>query len=116
MVLELISKLRESGYPGYRHKFNSEAAVRQRAEDLYGKYGDEPFVPEQVKLAAEEAFRKRQSGTSLLFDKRATPEEPQCPTQELLRGMRPLSLVGQASGKSASMAHHNKALSRHCIR
>ena len=37
--------------------------------------------------------------------------EPQCPTQELLAEMHPLSSVDQASGKNAPMAHHNQAQS-----
>ena len=65
-------------------------------------------MPTKVREAAEQAFRAKLPGPSLLFDKRTTPEEPRCPTQELLAGMRPLSLVGQASGKSASMAHHDQ--------
>ena len=94
--------------PGYRNKFNTDAAVRDRAETLYGRYGDKPFVPDRVREATDVAFRAKLAGTSLLFDKRSTPEEPRCPTHELLAGLRPLSLVGQASGKSASMAHHNR--------
>ena len=73
VVLALISELRDSGYPGYRGKFNTDAAVRQRAQDLYGKYGEEPFVPAKVREAAEQAFRAKSSGPSLLFDKRSTP-------------------------------------------
>ena len=84
----------------------------KRAQALYGKYGEEPFVPVKVREAAEQAFRAKLSGPSLLFDKRTTPEEPRGPTQELFGGMRPLSLVGQASGKSASMAHHDQDGSR----
>ena len=68
VVLALISELRDSGYPGYRGKFNTDAAVRQRAEDLYGQYGEEPFVPAKVREAAEQAFRAKLSGPSLLFD------------------------------------------------
>jgi len=108
VVLALIAELRNSGYPGYRGKFNSDAAVRERCHALYGEYGEEPFVPSKVREAAEQAFRAKLKGPSLLFDKRATPEEPRCATQELFQGMRPLSLVGQASGKSASMAHHDQ--------
>ena len=108
VVLALIAELRDSGYPGYRAKFNTDAAVRQRAQALYGEYGEEPFVPAKVREATEQAFRAKLSGPSLLFDKRTAPEEPRCPTQELLAGLRPLSLVGQASGKSASMAHHDQ--------
>ena len=107
VVLALIAELRNSGYPGYRSKFNTDAAVRQRAEELYGECGERPFMPIKVREAAEEAFRAKLSGPSLLFDKRASPEEPCFPTQELLSGLRPLSLVGQASGTSASMAHHD---------
>ena len=54
VVLALISELRDSGYPGYRGKFNTDAAVRQRAQALYGKYGEEPFVPAKVREAAEQ--------------------------------------------------------------
>ena len=49
VVLALISELRESGYPGYRGKFNTDAAVRQRAQALYGKDGTESFVPAKVR-------------------------------------------------------------------
>ena len=108
MVLALISELRESGYPGYRGLFNTEAAVRERAETLYGEYGTEAFVPKKVREAAEKAFRATLAGTSLLFDKRTAPEEPRCAIQELVSGMRPLSLMAEASGKSASMAHQNQ--------
>ena len=108
VVLALISELRESGYPGYRSVFNSETAVRERAEALYGKYGTEAFVPEKVHEAAEIAFRAKLRGSSLLFDKRSAPEEPRCSIEELIAGMRPLSLVAEGSGKSASMAHHDE--------
>ena len=105
VVLALISELRKSGYPGYRSEFNSEALVRERAKEIYGRYGDEAFVPDKIREATKEAFRAKLSGPSLLSDKRSTPEEPSCPTQELMDGMRPLSLVDEASGKSASRAH-----------
>ena len=83
VVLALISELRQSGYPGYRGNFNTDAAVRQRAEALCGAYGDRPFVPEKVRQAAAHAFRAKLPGTALLFDTRAAPEEPRSPTQAL---------------------------------
>ena len=104
VVLSLIDELRKSGYPGYRAYFNSPAAVQRRTQSLYGRYGDGPFVPAKVREAVDVAYSAKLSGTSLIFDKRAAPEEPRCPTQELFAGMRPLNIVGQASGKSASMA------------
>ncbi len=37
VVIALIAELRDSGYPGYRALFNSDAAVRARASELYGR-------------------------------------------------------------------------------
>ena len=59
VVLALIDELRNSGYPGYRTKVNSDAAVRERARNLYGEYGDEPFVPHKVREATDQAFRAK---------------------------------------------------------
>ena len=53
VVLALTQELRESGYPGYRSLFNSDAAVRERAETLYGHDGTGAFVQAAPLLGSE---------------------------------------------------------------
>jgi len=119
VVLQLISELRDSGHPGYTAAFNSDEAVRERMHQMYTvKYdrgSSEPFVPELVRKAAEEAHRAKLHGTSLIYDKNATPAEPLDDVTKMERQLRPLNLVAQRSSKASSTVYeeHGNILARY---
>jgi hypothetical protein len=102
VILGLISELRRSGYPGYIAELNAEERVAQRMVELYGRYGDGPFIPDKVRQAAEEAHRAKLSGGSLIYDKNATPAEPVSDMSALEASLRPLNLVAHKSSMSSS--------------
>ena len=112
----LIGELRRSGYPVYLSEVNSDDAVRQRMVDMYeSKYGTGPFIPDKLREAAAQAHRAKLTGTSLVFDKNATPAEPMAELGTLESTLRPLNLVAQRSSKGASMVHeeHGSVLARY---
>ena len=115
VVLSLISELRKTGYPGYTAKVNSEDAVQKRMKELYeDKYGAGPFVPAMLRDAAEKAHRARLQGTSLIFDKNATPAEPSQDLHSFETTARPQSLVAQRSGAGTAPTHehHERMLAK----
>ena len=117
VVMKLIDELRGSGYPGYMAEFNDAAAVKKRMEEMYGERyrGAEAFVPDKIRDAAEKACRAKLAGTSLIYDKNATPAEPISAVHKIEESMRPLSLVANRSSKSASTVHeeHGNILARY---
>ena len=75
-------------------------------KELYSdKYGETPIQPGKVKEAIEKAHRAKLTGTSLVQDKNATPAEPTGKLSTLEKTLRPISLVAERSGKSASTAY-----------
>ena len=95
--MSLIGELRACGYPGYTAVFNTDAAVKDRTQQLYiSKYGEGPFVPKKVQAAAEEAHRAKLSGTSLIQDKNATPSEPMASVTAVENTLRPIEVGGAA--------------------
>ena len=67
--------------------------------------GMKPLIPGKIKNEIKRAYRANLSGTSLIQDKNATPAEPESNVTATEKVLRPISLVAQKSGKSASMAH-----------
>ena len=127
VVRKLIDELRHSGYPGYTELFNDAGAVEQRMKDMYlDKYtrsggaetedaDGQRFVPLLVRQAAEKAYRAKLQGTSLIFDKNATPAEPLSGLDNLERQLRPLNLVAHRStaGSSTVHAEHSSILAKY---
>ena len=106
VVLSLIALLRQSGYPGYEGDVNSDVAVQERMQRLYGnRYGAKAFVPQRVRATMEEAYRAKLSGTSLITDKNATPSEPVASVAQLEASLRPLSLVPGRNAAGVSSVH-----------
>ena len=115
VVEALIAGLRESGYPGYNNELNSPEQVKARMEDQYRKqYGEGPFVPARVQAAIEEACQQKLGGASLIQEKNATPAEPVASVREVEESLRPLQIVAERSGTSASGIHdeYSDVLSR----
>jgi hypothetical protein len=110
VVFSLIADLRASGYPGYSSRWNSEAAVKQRMEELYiKKYGEGPFIPKTIQESIEQAHRARLSGGSLIMDKNASPSEPLTNIDAMEASMRPLHLLSARSTQGASTTHFEHA-------
>ena len=116
VVRGLIGELRQSGYAGYTADFNSDRAVEHRMAEMYpGQDRETAFVPKAIKAAAEKAYRAKLTGTSLIYDKNATPAEPISDVKEFERQSRPLSLVAQRSSMGASTVHeeHGNIMARY---
>ena len=104
VVSQLISFLRESGYPGYElDGVNSLAKVEASMDKLYvQKYGMAEFIPSKVR----ELFDARKlTGHSIVQDKVATPSElarslPQWETSE-----RPQYLLAESSSRALTDVH-----------
>ena len=72
VVLHLISILRSSGYPGYAAQYNSDAAVRERMHELYGrKYGEGTFIPSKVQAILMDAQTIAQQKCTLVACRKA---------------------------------------------
>ena len=123
-VLELISALRKTGYAGYAAEHNADHEVRARMKRMYSKkYGkdgkdlpaDEFFIPDLIRKASADAHDAKLSGSSLVWDKNATPAEPAKAIMAMEKEMRPLNLVGEQSSNSASTVHeeHGNILARY---
>ena len=84
-------------------------------EDVPAGAGDDRFrfVPRKVREATESAYQAKLSGTSLIFDKTATPAEPVSDIRTMERQLRPLNLTARRSSSASASSRRQSRNASH---